>query len=189
VAFCAIYDANVLYPAPLRDLLIELGRAGEFRARYSAEILDEVFEHLFQNRPDLRREDLERTRQLMEQAIADVLVTGHMDLVDSLDLPDPDDRHVLAAAIVAGADVIVTSDKTGFPASALETYEIEAQNADVFVHHLVDLHPGIVVRAVENISRRLRNPPKSVEEIIATLEHSGLVQSMHALRRVLGLKS
>ena len=184
--FTVVYDANVLYPAHLRDLLLTLAQAGEFRARYTAEILDEVFEHILENRPDLNSEKLARTRELMERAIPDVLVTGHMTLVDSLELPDPDDRHVLAAAIVAGAELIVTHNIKDFPAEALEPYGVEAQNPDVFVHHLVDLRPGIVVRAVETMSGRLRNPRLSIDELIALIERDGLVQSMLALRQVLG---
>jgi predicted nucleic acid-binding protein len=186
VPFTVVYDANVLYPAHLRDLLLTLAQAREFRARYTAEILEEGFEHILANRPDLDRDRLARTRQLMERAIPDVLITGHMRLLDSLELPDPDDRHVLAAAIVAGAEVIVTDNTRDFPAEALAPYGIEAQNADVFVHHLVDLRPGVVVRAVETMSQRTKKPPLSVDEIIAALEHAGLVQSMLALREVLG---
>jgi predicted nucleic acid-binding protein len=186
VAFTVVYDANVLYPAPLRDLLLEMARAGEFRARYSAEILDEVFEHIAENRPDLTQEQLGRTRNLMERAIPDVLVTGHMRLVPTLELPDPDDRHVLAAAIVVGAHVIVTNDKSGFPAAALEPYGIEAQKADVFVHHAVDLRPGVVIGALQRMSARLRNPPKTVLEIVDTLENNGLVQAALAIRELLG---
>ena len=110
-----VYDACVLYPATLRDLLIRLAQTGLVRARWSELILDEVFTNLTANRPDLDPERLARTRHLMDAAIPDVTVTGHEYLIDQLTLPDPDDRHVLAAAIHAGADLIVTANLTDFP--------------------------------------------------------------------------
>jgi len=185
LSFTAVYDADVLYPAPLRDLLLTLGGEGEFRARYSAEILDEVFRNLKGDRPDLSPEALDRTRLRMEEAIPDVLVVGHMTLVESLVLPDPGDRHVLAAAIKAGAEVIVTRNQVDFPASALAEFDVEAQDPDVFVHHLVDLVPGMVCGAINRMSRRLQNPPRSPAEVVDTLERNGLVQTAASLRPIL----
>jgi len=95
--FTAVYDACVLYPAPLRDLLVRLGLSGRFRARWSAQIHDEWQRNLLRNRPDLTAMQIERTSGLMDRAIPDALVCGHEHLVAGLDLPDQDDRHVLAA--------------------------------------------------------------------------------------------
>ena len=97
--FTALYDACVLYPAPLRDLLVRLGGSGLFRARWTNQIHDEWICNVLENRADLSRERLERTRDLMNEHIFDSLVTGYEDLIPSLELPDADDRHVLAAAI------------------------------------------------------------------------------------------
>lgn len=99
MAFVVIYDACVLYPAPLRDLLIRLGLTGIVRVRWTEDILDECFRNILEQRPDLKPEALQRTRELMRQAIPDCMVTGHEPLIDGLTLPDDDDRHVLAAAI------------------------------------------------------------------------------------------
>jgi hypothetical protein len=96
MAFVVIYDACVLYPAPLRDLLLRLGAKGLVRARWTDEILDECFRNILINRPDLDAASLQRTRDLMNRAIPDVLVTGYEGLITGLDLPDADDRHVLA---------------------------------------------------------------------------------------------
>ncbi len=184
MAFTAVYDACVLYPATIRDLLLEMGLAGEFRARYTEEILDEVFRNILDARKDLDPKQLERSKQLMREAIPDVLVEGHMSLVDSLELPDPDDRHVLAAAIVAKADVIVTENIKDFPADKLEPYGIEAQRADVFIHHAVDLHPGLVISAARRVVARLRNPPVTITEYLDNIEHAGLVQTAVSLREL-----
>ena len=98
-SFTALYDACVLYPAPLRDLLMHLAMTDLFRARWTDQIHDEWISNLSINRPDLKRRQLERTRRLMNAHVLDCLVTGYEGLIDKLKLPDPNDRHVLAAAI------------------------------------------------------------------------------------------
>lgn len=98
-AFGAFYDANVLYPSELRNLLMHLALTGLFRARWSAAVHEEWISSLLANRPDLTREKLERTRRLMDQHAGDALVTGYEHLISGLQLPDPNDRHVVAAAI------------------------------------------------------------------------------------------
>ena len=88
-----VYDANVLYPSLLRDVLIRVAGSGVFRARWTERILDEVFFNLQRNRPDLDPKKLSRTRRLMCLAVEDCLVTGYEELIDDLWLPDPNDRH------------------------------------------------------------------------------------------------
>ena len=95
MSFIVIYDACVLYPAPLRDLLVRLGMTGLVQVKWTDEILDECFCSILAKMPDLSAERLERTRTLMNQAIRDVLVDGYQGLVDSLELPDPGDRPAM----------------------------------------------------------------------------------------------
>jgi hypothetical protein len=87
MAFVVLYDACVLYPAPLRDLLVRLANTGVVRARWSAEILDECFRNILNQRPDLKPESLQRTRELMTRAVPDCMVTGFEGLIDGLALP------------------------------------------------------------------------------------------------------
>ena len=101
--FVVIYDACVLYPAPLRDLLLHLARTGLFAARWTDEIQQEWSRNLLKTRPELA-DKLPRTIALMNLAVPDAVVTGHEALVEGLQLPDASDRHVLAAAIRAGAE-------------------------------------------------------------------------------------
>lgn len=115
MAFIVVYDANVLYPNTLRDLLIRISQAGLVQAKWTNEILDEMLRALNRNRPDIPSDKLDRLRQLMNAAVRDSLVSGHEVLVEGLKLPDPADRHVLAAAIKAGAQVIVTGNLRHFP--------------------------------------------------------------------------
>jgi predicted nucleic acid-binding protein len=112
MTFTVVYDANVLYPNTLRDLLIRIAQSGTAQAKWTNAILDEMGRAL---RPDIPDEKLERLRELMNRAVRDCLVAGYEPLIEGLKLPDPDDRHVLAAAIKAGAQVIVTRNLKDFP--------------------------------------------------------------------------
>lgn len=185
MAFIVIYDANTLYPAPLRDLLIRLARTGVVQARWTSLILDEVFRSLAPNRPDLSPERLQRTRRLMEQAIPDVAVEGFEPLIGSVDLPDPDDRHVLAAAIKAGAQAIITHNLKDFPAEKLSSYNIEAMDPDTFVLDLLDLAPGAVLQALNEQQRSLGRPPQTMNELLETLSRNGLRRSVMEIRQLL----
>jgi len=180
--FTAFYDANVLYPADLRNLLMHLALTGLFRAAWSAGVHEEWISALLRDRPDLSREKLERTRRLMDEHATDALVTGYEDLIPGLHLPDPDDRHVLAAAIRGRADVIVTANLRDFPAEILAEFEIEAQHPDEFVMHLLDLAPGTVAEAARNHRESLKNPPKTIDEYLNALEALGLTQTVSVLR-------
>ena len=122
---------------------------------------------------------------LMDKHAMDALVTGYEDLIDGLHLPDPDDRHVLAAAIRGRADVIVTINIRDFPGDILAPFGIEAQHPDEFVLHLLDLAPGVVAGAARNHRESLGNPPKTIEKYLNTLEAQGLTQSASVLRELM----
>ena len=183
-SFVAVYDACVLYPAPLRDLLLHLALTDLFRARWTERIHEEWIRSVLASRPDLNAEHLARTRSLMDIAVPDALVTGYEGLIDQLDLPDPDDRHVLAAAIRAHAGVIVTYNIRDFPAESLKPYGIEAQHPDEFVTHLLDLSPAA------RVCRRARSaaveykPPPTARELLDTLQSLGLAGTVSALESV-----
>jgi hypothetical protein len=182
----AVLDACVLYPASLRDLLVELGYQGVILARWTAEIHEEWMGHLLANRPDLDRNRLERTRVMMDR-VRDCLVSGHQFLIPSLDLPDPDDRHVLAAAIHCDARVIVTLNLKDFPPGALAAYRIEAQHPDSFLFDLLGARRKAFLAAVRAIRRRLKNPPRTAEDYLLTLEEQGLSQTVGRLREFVDL--
>src|SRR5260370_12303703 len=128
-----ILDACVLYSAPLRDLLLWLAVTGLYRPRWTETIHQEWMENLLKDRPDLARDRLERTKDLMNRAVPDCLIARHEGLIAFLSLPDPDDRHVLAAAIHGGAETIVTYNLTDFPATALAAHTIQTQHPDDFI--------------------------------------------------------
>lgn len=180
--FTVLFDACVLYPAPLRDLMMHLALTDLFRAKWTDAIHDEWIHSVLRDRSDLKSEQLERTRDLMNAHVRDCLVTGYEDLIPSLTLPDPDDRHVLAAAIRARADAILTFNLTDFPEETLSQYGIEAIHPDDFVTYQLDLSANLVCAAVKRQRQSLKNPPKSVDEFLAVLERQGLPQTVSALR-------
>lgn len=179
--FAAVFDACVLYPAPLRDFLMWLAMAGRFRARWTALIQDEWQRNLLKNRPDLEPAQLLRTISLMNQALPDAMVAGHEFLIDGLALPDADDRHVLAAAIHCNASVIVTFNGKDFPAKKLEIFQVEARHPDDFIDDLFDLDPAAVVSAAKRHRATLRNPACDVDRYLETLLKQGLPQTVRHL--------
>ena len=185
MAFVAIYDANVLYPGSLRDLLIRLAQTGLFQAKWTDQILDEMVDAIVSAQPELA-ERMERTRELMADAILDVRVSGYEPLIPNLQLPDPDDRHVLAAAVRCNAQVIVTANLRDFPSEQLDLYDIEAQSPDEFVLNVLELAPARVVSVVEDQARALTNPPTTTDELLDRLRTVGLPRAVAAIRHELG---
>ena len=183
----AIYDANILYPAPLRDLLIRIAQSGLVLARWSETIHDEWTRNVLKANPHLSAERLARTRSLMNKAVRDCLVTGHKKLIATLSLPDPEDRHVLAAAICAKASVIVTFNLKDFPAKTLARFDINAQHPDAFLADLLNQSSGLVCAAVKRQRESLRNPQRTIEELLTTLESQGLIQTVIRLREYIDL--
>jgi len=181
--FTALYDACVLYPAPLRDLLLELAITDLFRAKWSSHIHEEWIRAVLEDRPDLTAAQLRRTRDLMDLHARDCLVEDFEELIPSLTLPDPNDRHVLAAAIRGRADVIVTYNLTDFPDKELQKYGITSQHPDEFLLHLFNLAPSLVCSAARTHRARLKHPPKTTAQYLDTLERQSLTQFVAALRR------
>ena len=180
-----VYDASVLYPAPLRDLLMWLALTDLYKARWTNEIHDEWMRNVLKNRPDLTLQQLTRTKNLMNSCVRDCLVEGYQSLILSLKLPDPNDRHVLAAAICCNANIIVTFNLKDFPADVLKQYGIKAQHPDKFVFYLFSLDCDRVCQAAKRQRNTLKNPPKTLLEYLETLEKQGLPQTTAKLRELI----
>lgn len=166
---------------------MELASTGLFRAKWTDEIQDEWISNLLGNRPTLSRKPLERTKELMTQAVPDCLVRGYEVLIPSLDLPDPDDRHVLAAAIHCKAAVIITYNLKDFPPAKLVSFDIEPQHPDEFLFHQFDLNQPAFLKSVRAIRARLKYPEKTAEEYLETLAAQSLPQTVELLRAYVDL--
>ena len=179
--YTVVYDACVLYPAPLRDLLVELARAEMFRAKWTNEIHEEWIRSVLAKRPDIDPDTLKRTRSLMDKAVSDCLVTGYEHLIPAIELPDQDDRHVVAAAIHSQGDAIITSNLRDFPNEALERYNLEAIHPDDFIRYQLDLNEASVLIAAQRCRKRLKNPPMSGDEYLEMLAKQSLPKTVAAL--------
>ncbi|WP_175049931.1 PIN domain-containing protein [Paraburkholderia sediminicola] len=180
--FTAIYDACVLYSQPLRNLLMRLALTDLYRARWTPAIHDEWTRNLIANRPDLDPVKIYRVRDLMDAHVRDALVDNYEHLMPAIDLPDPDDAHVVAAAVHCGAELIVTFNLKDFPVDALSTFNVAAQHPDDFIADLFDLNQAKVLEAMAEHRKSLKNPPKSVEEYLDTLAGLGLTQTVSVVR-------
>jgi hypothetical protein len=158
----------------LRDLLIGLATTRRFRARWTDKINEEWLRNVLADREDLTEAQLRRTVELMNTAVPDCLVTGYEHIIPQLQLPDAGDRHVLAAAIRAGAAEIVTINLKDFPDSVLADFEICAIHPDDFIVNIADLEPQLLERVAKETRARLRNPPKSAADYVETLRAQGL---------------
>ncbi len=180
--FIVLYDACVLYPMPLCDLLLQLALTGTFQARWSNAIHEEWIGALKNNRPEIGDSMIARKRRAMDAAVKDALVKNYEQIIPSLELPDPDDCHVLAAAIAGHADVIVTYNLKDFPSDILAPWGIQAQHPDEFIVNLLELYPSAVCWAVKTVRARLKNPPLTLNDYLTNLESLGLTETVVTLR-------
>lgn len=179
-----ILDACVLFPAPLRDFLMHLTLLDVFAARWTKQIHDEWIRNVLKIRPDLTERQLNRTRDLMNQNVRDCLVENFEYLIETLDLPDLDDRHILAAAIKSNADYILTFNLRDFPENILKNHRLKAVTPDVFLAKLFISNAENFNLAFERQLESLRNPPKTETELLEILEKQYLTETVSLLRKI-----
>lgn len=155
-----------------------------YRAKWTAMIHEEWIRNVQKNRPDLRPQQLQRTRELMDSHVLDCLVTGYEPLISTVNLPDENDRHVVAAAIQAEAHLIITFNLRDFPTEALRQYGLDAQHPDDFLSDQFRASPESVCLAVQRHRASLKNPPQSAAEYLQRLEAQGLPQFTLRLRHL-----
>ena len=177
----ALLDANVLYPAPIRDYLLELANIEVYQPKWTALIQEEWIHNLLAKRKDINRNQLDKTVEAMNAAFPDANVTSYEHLISKLSLPDEKDRHVLASGIEINADVIVTFNLKDFPVEYLKTFEIEVLHPDDFIADLIRTNKESSIIALNNIIHRLKNPPKSKYDVLNSLRNCGLKNSVSLL--------
>lgn len=172
--FTAFFDANVFYGARLRSLVVYAAQTKLFRARWSDTVHDEWVRNLLKNRPDLKAEDLIRTRELMNAAVPDCIVTGFEPFMNCLELPDEGDRHVVAAAIMTRANVIVTFNLKHFPSEAIEGFRIHTKHPDEFLMDAFSLGANEMAEAVINDFLHYGKPPLTFDDYRQGLAKAGV---------------
>jgi PIN domain len=182
--FTVLYDANIFFGAFRQTVIIHLAQAGIYRAKWTEDIHQEWMRNLREKYPDLGIEKIQRIRGLIDAAVPDCLVHGYRRLVAGLELPDSNDRHVLAAAIKSGAQVIVTCDVNHFPDETLSEYDIQAQHPDDFLMYQKEENLSAVLSQLRRCRKEHRNPAYSVDEFIDKFRASDLSLSADWLSEV-----
>jgi len=180
--FSVVYDAYVLYPFTLRDLLIRLALTDLFKARWTDKIHEEWINAVLKE-GKYERSKLERTRDLMDKHVLDAKIYGYEPLIGNLTLPDKDDRHVLAAAIKANADAIISSNVKDFPSQILSQYDIELIHPDDFIYYQFELNTALCCQAVKRQRLALKNPPKNSKEFVDMFKKQPLPKTVSILEQ------
>jgi predicted nucleic acid-binding protein len=180
VAIAAVLDANVLYPIGLADFFVTTAGLGLYRAHWSPEILGEVGRNLAANRPDLTGEQIGYRLGAMDRAMPSASVTPTEELIAQMG-NHPKDRHVLAAAVLAEASVIVTFNLRDFPAETCAPHDVIVEDPDTFAARLVADDPALVGKAVTEMASRRKRPPTTVGDVLDHLARS-LPGAMQRLR-------
>ena len=182
--FTALVDANVLAGALTRNMILSLAEDGFFRARWSAEILDEteraIAKMVMGRVPDAVAHASEQRRRI-ERAFPDAEVEGYEPLVAGLTLPDENDRHVLAAAIRTAAAIIVTDNAKDFPDRVLASFDIQRIGTDDFIADVIDLDPVGSVAALRRMRQRFQRPEIDADHLVRRVEAIGLTRTANLL--------
>jgi predicted nucleic acid-binding protein len=180
MSFIVLYDTSAMFGNASRDLLIRVAMARLVQAKWTEKILDELDQALI-GKYHLSEEKVIKRRERMYAANPDGIVEGYEYLVEGLKLRDPNDRHVLAAAVKCGAQVIVAQDKD-FTREDLAPWGIEPKTPDEFLLDQYDLRPGEVYGCVQRIADSRTKSRQTVDEVLDELARSGLIEFAAALR-------
>ncbi|WP_297586059.1 PIN domain-containing protein [Roseibium sp.] len=180
--FCVVLDANVIYPNRMRDILLTLVHHGLFRAVWTDEIMEEWSRNVLANHATTQ-DKIDRTIAIMKSAFEANWIDHHRPLIEGIEgLPDADDRHVVAAAIAANAQQIVTNNIKDFPADVLEEHELEAIDPDTFLVGQFELNPPLAIKAVRTVRQRYGNPSMTRSEFLTDLTAKGMPKFAARLR-------
>jgi hypothetical protein len=172
----AVFDACILYPFHLRNIVVQAAVDRLVDARWSDEIHDEWIRSLAADAPAIPVERLQTTRRLMNHALPAATISGYEALIPTVNLPDPGDRHVVAAAATAGASVILTWNLRDFPAGVLKTFGLRRETPDAFLDDLYKTIPNLIVESLANARRNLSNSRVSAADFIDILKHQKLTR-------------
>lgn len=184
--YTAILDANVLYPNTLRNLLLSLASDGLYHVKWTTEITQEWSRNLVADRPDIASK-IDRLVELVNLSVKDCLVEGYEYIIPTIELPDLNDRHVVAAAVVGHADAIVTFNLKDFPAELIDKFGIDVQHPDDFLMNQLQLRQFDALEVMRKVRGRYRNPQLSAKEFIELVSRNGLPQTAQYLQTHMGL--
>lgn len=172
VRFKCVLDTNVIYPIEIRDLLFWFAHFDMFTPKWSEHIFDEWKDVMM--RKGVSEEEANKRVERANIAFPDALVNNYSGLINSLELPDPKDRHVLAAAIKTNANIIVTNNIKDFPTDYLASFGLTAKTADDFLTDIIDLNPAQAIKAFKQLVLNRRNPDLDEFQVLDILRNRGL---------------
>jgi predicted nucleic acid-binding protein len=169
VAFTAFLDADVLFPVGLRDTLLWIAALDVYSPRWSADVLEEMRRNVLEEYPDITPKDMDEMIKQMRRAFPEAEVTGYKSLISAMPCNEKD-RHVLAAAVIAKAGVLVTNNVKDFPKDECAELGIEVQSADDFLSHALSLDAATVRQALTRQAAGKKNPPMTLSDVLSRLE-------------------
>ncbi len=184
-SFAVVLDANVIVPIAAADLLLRMAEREFYRPLWSTRIMDETFHTIWKIHSEFTEVQIRKRLAAMNEAFEDALVTGWETIEAALVLPDMDDRHVLACAIVGGADAIVTNNLDDFPVAVLASFGLEAIGLDDFLLDLIDHSSGEVATVIREMARDTKNPAISASEVLDALAMAGAPRAAELLASLL----
>ncbi len=180
--YAVAFDACVMVPNALCDTVLRLAERGFYRPLWSQRILDEVKYAILKVHPGIAEARVDARIAAMCGAFDDALVVGWEQACAGLDLPDPDDRHVLAAAIKGGAQSLVTFNLGDFPDDRLTETDVEVVHPDEFLLDQLDLYPGLALQVLTEQAADLNHPPSDLAGVLNRLERCGVPRFADAVR-------
>lgn len=183
VRFTCVLDTNIIYPIEIRDLLFWFAFYELFTPKWSNHIFDE-WEKVMKGK-GVEEEEIKKRTNLANLAFPDALVTNYESLIETLELPDSKDRHVMAAAIKTNANVIVTNNLKDFPKEYLSRFGLSAKSADDFITDIIDLNHEKAVQAFKKLVLNRRNPDLDEYEVLDVLRKNGLKESAEYLHSLI----
>lgn len=175
--FTVVLDTNVLVGALTRNIILSLAEAGIFRPRWSAQTINDEFVRVFERLYPGQAHIAAKQRAAIVAAFPEGTSEVESCIVEGLELPDPGDRHVLAAAIKTKASLIVTDNLKDFPADCLAQHEVEAISADDFIADCIDLAGPEAVAVLRTMRERLKKREFDAEALLVRIEQIGLTQT------------
>lgn len=182
VRFTCVLDTNVIFPFNIRDLIFWFAYSDLFTIKWSKHIFEEWIDVM--RRKGETEEEIKKRINSANEAFPDAKVENYESLIDSLQMRDPKDRHVLAAAIKTNANIIVTNNLKDFPEELLSIYGLSARSADDFLTDTIDLNPEIALEAFKKLVQNRRKPNLDEYQVLDRFRKNGLKQTadyLHAL--------